>query len=131
MKAVLVISERDNVATALQALEPGRELEVAGAVLAVRDAVPSGHKIALRPIHMGEAVVKYGSPIGLATAEIAAGAHVHTHNVASTRGRGDLEAPAAELQPRLAEPPDERSAADRNGADRPMTDRHSDGAERR
>ena len=44
-------------------------------------------------IHAGEAVIKYGSPIGLATVEIPAGAHVHTHNLASTRGRGDLEAP--------------------------------------
>jgi hypothetical protein len=34
--------------------------------------------------------VKYGSPIGHASSDIAAGAHVHTHNVASDRGRGDL-----------------------------------------
>jgi len=38
----------------------------------------------------GEPVIKYGSPIGLATVEIAEGQHVHVHNVASTRGRGDL-----------------------------------------
>ncbi len=93
MKPVLVISERDNVATALQALEPGRDLTIARGHVAVLDAVPSGHKIALCVIHAGEAVIKYGSPIGLATAEIPAGAHVHTHNLASTRGRGDLEAP--------------------------------------
>jgi len=43
-------------------------------------------------IRAGEAVVKYGSPIGTASADIAAGAHVHTHNVASARGRGDLAA---------------------------------------
>ena len=68
--------------------------------------MPSGHKIALRAIRAGEAVIKYGSPIGLATAEIPAGAHVHTHNLASTRGRGDLEAPPPRLaEPRLAEPP--------------------------
>lgn len=118
MKPVLVISDRDNVATALQALEPGRELALAGNVIAVRDAVPSGHKIALRVIHAGEAVIKYGSPIGLATAEIPVGAHVHTHNVASTRGRGDLEAPPREPQPRLAEPPDERNGGERNGVDK-------------
>ena len=35
-------------------------------------------------------VIKYGSPIGVATATIPPGAHVHTHNVASARGRGDL-----------------------------------------
>jgi altronate dehydratase len=113
VKSVLVISERDNVATALQALEGGRRLEVGGAMVVVQDAVPSGHKIALRAIRAGEAVIKYGSPIGLATADIAAGAHVHTHNLASTRGRGDLELPSAEPQPRLAEPPDERNGAER------------------
>jgi hypothetical protein len=32
---------------------------------------------------------------------------VHTHNVASGRGRGDLEVPVSGPQPRLAEPPDE------------------------
>src|SRR5919108_4794618 len=104
MKPVLVISDRDNVATALQPLQPGLTLELASGALAVRDAVPSGHKIALRTIRSGEAVIKYGSPIGLATSDIAAGSHVHTHNVASTRGRGDLEAPQQEPEPRLAEP---------------------------
>jgi altronate dehydratase len=104
MKAVLVISARDNVATALQALDPGRSLDVNGESVAVGEPIPSGHKIALRPIHAGEAVIKYGSPIGLATSEIAAGAHVHTHNVASTRGRGDIDPSESEPQPRLAEP---------------------------
>ena len=102
MKAALVISERDNVATALHALEPGSPLEIEGTSLTVREPIPSGHKIALRDIAAGEAVVKYGSPIGVATVPIAAGAHVHTHNVASSRGRGDLASPPA--APRLAEP---------------------------
>jgi altronate dehydratase len=116
VKPVLVISERDNVATALQALEPGLDLQLAGGVVSVREPVPSGHKVALRVIREGEAVVKYGSPIGLATAEIPSGAHVHTHNLASTRGRGDLETRPAEPQPRLAEPPDERASVERNGS---------------
>ena len=103
MKPVLVISERDNVATALEALEPGSPLDVAGASLTVRESIPPGHKIALRDIAVGQAVIKYGSPIGVATAPIAAGAHVHTHNVASSRGRGDLAA-ASPAVPRLAEP---------------------------
>jgi altronate hydrolase len=123
VKPVLVISERDNVATALHALEPGLRLDVNGVVVAVREPVPSGHKIALRAIRAGEAVIKYGSPIGLATMEIAAGAHVHTHNLASTRGRGDLGVPQAEPQPRLAEPPD-----DRNGTDRPALDKSNSGS---
>ena len=101
---VIVISTGDNVATALEPLEPGRVLAGTAAVT-VRDAIPRGHKIALARIAPGAAVVKYGSSIGVATAEILPGAHVHTHNVASARGRGDL---AAASQPaaagRLAEP---------------------------
>ena len=104
MKAALVISERDNVATALQTLEPGGPLEVGGTTLVVREPIPSGHKIALRDIAAGDAVVKYGSPIGVATARIPAGTHVHTHNVASSRGRGDLDPAAEPSRPRLAEP---------------------------
>jgi len=63
-----------------------------GATIAVRDRIPQGHKIAIQSIATGAAIVKYGSPIGTATTDIPAGAHVHTHNVASTRGRGDLAA---------------------------------------
>jgi altronate dehydratase len=106
MKAALVISDRDNVATALQPLDDGRVLDIGGASVTVREAIPSGHKVAIRAIAAGDPVVKYGSPIGTATADIAAGAHVHTHNVASGRGRGDLDEPATPAQPRLAEPPD-------------------------
>jgi altronate hydrolase len=45
-----------------------------------------GHKYALRPIAKGENVIKYGMPVGHATADIAAGEHVHTHNLATNLG---------------------------------------------
>ena len=122
MKAALVISDRDNVATALQRLEPQRRLEIGGLTVTVIDAIPPGHKVALRAIAPGEAVIKYGSPIGTASEAIAAGAHVHTHNVASSRGRGDLAAPAAVPQARLAEPPDE-AAARANGVTAQVPDK--------
>jgi hypothetical protein len=95
VKAAIVISDRDNVATALERLESGRVLTFGAASVTVRGTIPPGHKVALAPIAAGEAVIKYGSPIGLATQAIAAGDHVHVHNVASTRGRGDLAAAAA------------------------------------
>jgi hypothetical protein len=41
------------------------------------------HKVARRAIAAGEKIVKYGAPIGSATEAIAAGAHVHVHNVKS------------------------------------------------
>ena len=109
MKAALVISERDNVATALEPLESGRLIDLPGASVTTVEAIPSGHKVALRPIAAGEAVLKYGSPIGVASADIPAGAHVHTHNVARSRGRGDLQGITTPSEPRLAEPPDDPS----------------------
>ena len=95
MNPAIAISDQDNVATALEPLEPGRVLEIAGQRVTVGAAIPRGHKIALRSIRAGEAVVKYGSPIGMATTDIAAGTHVHTHNVESRRGRGDRSAAPA------------------------------------
>ena len=116
MNPVIVISEADNVATALEALDAGQVLAGAGSVV-VREPIPRGHKIAVRAIAEGTAVLKYGSPIGLATANIPAGAHVHTHNVSSSRGRGDLGRPASSASEeansigtdgRIAEPPDDK-----------------------
>jgi hypothetical protein len=106
MNAALVISPRDNVATALESLDVGRALAAGGGTIVVAEPIPRGHKLALRPIRAGEAVVKYGSPIGTATADIACGAHVHTHNLASGRGRGDLGFNPRESAARIAEPPD-------------------------
>lgn len=109
MKPAIVISDRDNVATALEMLEPGRHLDLPGRTVVVRDRIPPGHKIALTTITAGAAVLKYGSAIGTALVDIPAGAHAHTHNVASARGRGDLAAHHADPGDRLAEPPDEQS----------------------
>lgn len=104
MQAALVISPRDNVATALEPIEAGRVLELGGRRVTAREAIAIGHKIAIAAIAAGEAVVKYGSPIGTASAAIEAGAHVHTHNVDSTRGRGDLAASPGDPALRTAEP---------------------------
>jgi altronate dehydratase len=107
---VIVISDQDNVATALEALEPGRVVEHNGRAVSVRESIPRGHKVALIAIAAGHAVLKYGSSIGTATCDISPGAHVHTHNVSSERGRGDL-AQSPLQDGRIAEPPDDR----RNG----------------
>jgi altronate dehydratase len=113
MKPALVISDTDNVATALENLEAGATLELGGVPVTVRQAIPRGHKIARVAIAAGQPVVKYGSPIGRATSDIAAGEHVHAHNVASERGRGDLSATKGQTpqgSSRLAEPADENLA---------------------
>ena len=107
MTVAIVISAEDNVATALEPIEAGEIVRAGSIDVTAIDAIPRGHKIALRAIRSGDRVVKYGSPIGNASREIAAGAHVHSHNLASTRGRGDLAAASREASvdgPRLAEP---------------------------
>ena len=106
MNPLLVISARDNVATALETLEAGRVVSAGGVTLAVVELIPGGHKVALVDIAANAAIVKYGSPIGVASQHIRAGAHVHVHNVASARGRGDLARSTRAGEARIAEPPD-------------------------
>ena len=90
MNPTIVISAADNVATALEPLDAGRTVRIGAITITIAEAIPRGHKVALRAIRAGDRVIKYGSPIGNASSDIAPGAHVHTHNVASARGRGDL-----------------------------------------
>jgi altronate hydrolase len=77
---ILQIDPRDDVATALVALAPGdRALGVE-----VLDEIPAGHKLAVRAVKTGDPVLKYGWPIGHATADIAPGRHVHSHNLTTS-----------------------------------------------
>jgi altronate dehydratase small subunit len=92
MKAVIVISDRDNVATALEPLEIGQHVKIGDREVDVLERIPSGHKVAITGIAAGAPVIKYGSTIGHATSAIRPGTHVHTHNLESDRGRGDLAA---------------------------------------
>ena len=77
MSKFIKITERDNVAVALEPLKKGEE--ILGVVLT--EDVPAGHKFALCDIAEGENVVKYAFPIGHATKAISKGDWVHTHNV--------------------------------------------------
>ena len=93
--AALRLKDDDNVAVCLRAVPGGTELDFDGQRVVARDAIPAGHKIALRPIAAGELILKYGQTIGRAGVAIAPGEHVHVHNVEGTRGRGDLDEAAA------------------------------------
>jgi altronate hydrolase len=77
--AAFQVDPRDDVAAALRDIDAG---EQALGVVAAQD-IPRGHKIALHDIAQGQPVLKFGFPIGHATRAIAAGEHVHTHNVAT------------------------------------------------
>ena len=89
MRNALMIDPRDNVAVAIEEIAAGGEavFEVNGEtrrVRAVQD-IPIYHKLAVETIAKGGAARKYGEEIGVATQAIAAGAHVHTHNIESAK----------------------------------------------
>mgnify|MGYP002624268642 CR=1 FL=1 len=79
MKKTIIISPGDSVGVALVPLSKGETAE--GVTLA--EDITKGHKFALRPIKNGEKIIKYGEVIGHATADIAAGEHIHSHNMAT------------------------------------------------
>jgi hypothetical protein len=83
----VVIDAGDNVATLLVDLQENQSLVAEGGVtLPLRQAVEAGHKVALKDLEKGEVILKYGHPIGVAKQAVAAGEHVHTHNLV---GLGD------------------------------------------
>ena len=83
----IVLHERDNVATMLNDVDSGEEIEVTSQEGTFRiralDKIPFGHKVSLRVIREGERVVKYGEVIGVAVKRIQKGEHVHVHNLKS------------------------------------------------
>ncbi|MEZ0472782.1 UxaA family hydrolase [Luteimonas salinilitoris] len=70
----------DNVAIATTALPAGTRLS--DFALTTAADITVGHKFATTAIAKGHPVLKYGHFIGAATQDIAAGDHVHTHNLA-------------------------------------------------
>ncbi len=81
MNDLVRIAPQDLVAVALRPLKAGETVNYGGGEVTPLEAIPMGHKVALREIRKGEAVIKYGFPIGEATADIPEGAHIHTHNL--------------------------------------------------
>jgi len=67
----------DDVVIARSQLMSGNQIEG----VAVRGLIPPGHKIATRTIAMGAPVRRYNQIIGFAGQAIAAGEHVHVHNL--------------------------------------------------
>ncbi len=94
--AVIQLHPSDNVAVARAPVAAGANLRVNGAEITARAAIPAGHKIALRAIPPGEAVLRYGQIIGRAKQAIAPGDHVHTHNLGFEELHLNYEFPVGE-----------------------------------
>ena len=84
------ISVLDNVAVALHPIAKGETITAGGLTVTALEDIPQGHKIALRAIKNGENIIKYGFPIGHATADAKPGTWMHIHNVC-TNLEGEME----------------------------------------
>src|ERR1700675_2674276 len=80
---VIRLHPNDGVLIARSSIPVG--MVVADGVTTV-ERIPAGHKVAIRPIAVGEPIRRYGQIIGFATAPIAPGQHVYTQNC----GMGDF-----------------------------------------
>ena len=90
MPQAIHISPIDNVVVALHPIAKGTLVEVDGLAVTALEDIPQGHKMAVKPIKNGENVIKYGFPIGHATADAEPGTWMHTHNV-HTNLSGEVE----------------------------------------
>ena len=91
----LAHDEGDDVAVAVQDVEPGRVRVVyldsdREAELDATERIPLGHKIALADLGEGAEVIEYGVRVALTRAPIRRGALVHVHNVRSARWQQSL-----------------------------------------
>jgi altronate hydrolase len=91
---IIVLHASDSVAIARLPLEPGDRILAAGREITVRQPVPAGHKVAIRPAAPGENLLRYGQVIGRASAPIEPGDHVHLHNLSFDEGAREYRFPA-------------------------------------
>ncbi len=83
----IILSGKDNVATALVDLPAGDYISSSGesqTTITVHEDIRAGFKLALSDIRKGEQIYKYGYLVGLATEDIAKGNCVHVHNLISS-----------------------------------------------
>ena len=84
-------AKEDHVGVAVEDIRAGEAVEgvcleddSTVTVKAIQE-IPLGHKISLTSLAMSAPVIKYGEPIGTASAIIKPGEHVHVHNLKSAR----------------------------------------------
>ena len=88
MKEYIKIHPSDLAAVALTPLSEGTVVQLEDQAVTLLEDIPQGHKFALAPIPAGTPVIKYGAPIGIASADIPQGGWIHTHNLKT--GLGDV-----------------------------------------
>ncbi|SMO84986.1 UxaA family hydrolase [Paracoccus laeviglucosivorans] len=85
--AAILLNPADTVAVARRRIAAGEDTGIAGIV--AQQAIPRGHKVALRPIAAGTELRKFGQVIGIATQDIQPGDHVHLQNLAMSEAHAE------------------------------------------
>ena len=71
MEHVIMMHAKDNIAIVMApSLAVGSEFTVGGKMVCAKDELPFAHKVAIKAIPKGGQIVKYGEPVGIATADI-------------------------------------------------------------
>ena len=83
MGPFLLLHRDDNVLICRAHAFKGQAIVIDGDMVILSGEVEVGHKIARRPFHAGDKVIKYGAPIGSMTTDAARGEHIHMHNMQS------------------------------------------------
>lgn len=89
MSRVLILNPSDDIAVALDDVAAGETPE--GLDVAATADIAQGHKIARHAVAEGGLVRRYGQVIGRAKTAIAAGDHVHVHNLMMDDGPREAE----------------------------------------
>ena len=76
---LIVLNKNDNVAVTPFIIPAKTKIE--GQNISSIDDIPFGHKICLKPVNIGDPVIKYDQIIGFASKNIIPGEHVHSHNL--------------------------------------------------
>ena len=86
MNPFIRLHPSDDVLIARSQLVGGTTVES----ISVKGLIPAGHKVATHALNTGDPVRRYNQIIGFASKPIAAGEHVHTHNLWMGEAKGDF-----------------------------------------
>ena len=86
MTPFIRLHKDDDVVIARTQLIGGTSIEG----ISTKGLIPPGHKVATRALNAGDAIRRYNQIIGFASKAIAAGEHVHTHNLDMGPNKGDF-----------------------------------------
>ena len=92
---VVLLHPDDNVLVCVRDLRLGEPVRIDGVAVTLSQDIALGHKIARRALRAGDKVLRYGAAIGSLTHDVAAGGHIHSHNLTSdyipAHGRGGTQ----------------------------------------